>query len=202
MARGTRHLPHGVTARVLLLRRATPSERAALESGNSLLVRSPRGTGSMSRGAPSLLSMSAIQEVRRYRTCGQDRPIPDFQDSLRAGGQLMRRYMCRACRKIESLARIKDRRDYSDRIKTESSCVTCGFRGQAIQFDFDHRPGTKKVANIAALITKGTIEDFVAEIAKCEVICANCHRIRTAERWATSGTPRQLPRRHRRGLTN
>lgn len=44
--------------------------------------------------------------------------------------------------------------------------------------DFDHRnPATKK-ANVARLKHKST-EGMLAEITKCDLVCANCHRIRT-----------------------
>lgn len=62
----------------------------------------------------------------------------------------------------------------------------------------DERQCTRcKVAAIATLITKGSWDDFVAEIAKCEVVCANCHRIRTRARehnaWGKSRGPRLGP---------
>jgi hypothetical protein len=60
-------------------------------------------------------------------------------------------------------------------------CVDCGCSDIRV-LEFDHVSGTK-LANIAKMINKGipwfTIE---AEIAKCEVRCANCHRIKTSER--------------------
>ena len=44
-------------------------------------------------------------------------------------------------------------------------------------FDWDHRPGTEKKFNLSA--PGGRAQKTVqAEVAKCEVVCANCHRMR------------------------
>jgi len=49
--------------------------------------------------------------------------------------------------------------------------------------DFDHRSGTWKRANINVLAKRGVaIEILEDEMTKCDLICANCHRIRTFER--------------------
>lgn len=45
--------------------------------------------------------------------------------------------------------------------------------------DFDHRPGTIKVADVSVLARSSTKERTLDEIAKCDLVCANCHRIRT-----------------------
>jgi hypothetical protein len=48
---------------------------------------------------------------------------------------------------------------------------------------FDHRPGTKKLFHIAMFnARKCTREKLLAEIAKCDLVCANCHAIRTQRR--------------------
>jgi len=48
--------------------------------------------------------------------------------------------------------------------------------------DFDHVRG-EKVLSISAMVHKGfSWESILAEIAKCDVVCSNCHRIRTAAR--------------------
>ena len=44
---------------------------------------------------------------------------------------------------------------------------------------FDHRPGTTKVGDLATLARSGCTGLFEAELAKCDLVCANCHAIRT-----------------------
>lgn len=62
-------------------------------------------------------------------------------------------------------------------------CADCGERFPTVCMDFDHLPGFEKVANISSLVQRPvSLERLVAEIAKCDVVCANCHRIRTADR--------------------
>jgi hypothetical protein len=116
----------------------------------------------------------------------------------------MRRGICRFCRMGQSLDRIRERRDYADAAKTASGCVDCpaGSQWPPVALDFDHRPGLAKLATVAALISKGSWEEFVAEIEKYEVVCANHHRIRTAERVRVAPPGRAIPRRHRRGLAS
>jgi hypothetical protein len=45
--------------------------------------------------------------------------------------------------------------------------------------DFDHVRGEKQ-SNVASLVGMSASEERLrAEIAKCDVVCANCHRERT-----------------------
>lgn len=44
--------------------------------------------------------------------------------------------------------------------------------------DFDHVRG-KKVKSLSNLAISGTEAQVLAEIAKCDLVCANCHRHRT-----------------------
>lgn len=81
------------------------------------------------------------------------------------------------------MARIKPRQDYLDAIKLTSGCTDCGLKIPHPEiYDFDHLPGCDKVMPLSKFLTKGTFEDLVAEVAKCEVVCANCHRIRSRSR--------------------
>lgn len=62
-------------------------------------------------------------------------------------------------------------------------CTDCG-EGDPVVLDFDHLPGQPKRFEIARAINASTRSwaTISAEIEKCEVVCANCHRRRTARR--------------------
>lgn len=63
----------------------------------------------------------------------------------------------------------------------EHPCVDCG-ESDGIVLEFDHVRG-KKEYNISYMISHKTSDKtLVDEIAKCDVVCANCHRRRTASR--------------------
>jgi len=76
-------------------------------------------------------------------------------------------------------------------IKLERGCADCGYAAHPAALEFDHLPGVGKVQNIAAMPCNSWAA-IEAEIAKCEVVCANCHRIRTAERGWTRNL-REVP---------
>ena len=62
-------------------------------------------------------------------------------------------------------------------------CADCGGRWPALVMEFDHMPGTEKLFDIGCgPARKWGWRTIVAEIAKCEVVCPTCHRIRTFRR--------------------
>jgi hypothetical protein len=75
-----------------------------------------------------------------------------------------------------------ERRAMLAEIKQERGCIDCGYNTHAVALDFDHRPGTEKLFNISRQGLFLTWEKVLAEIAKCDVRCANCHRVKTHER--------------------
>jgi hypothetical protein len=58
-------------------------------------------------------------------------------------------------------------------------CVDCG-EGDPLVLEFDHL--RDKAFNISEGLVDRGWQAVLAEIAKCEVVCANCHRRRTAQR--------------------
>ena len=46
---------------------------------------------------------------------------------------------------------------------------------------WDHRPGTDKLFELSAGFARSR-DEVRAEIAKCELVCTNCHTIRTVMR--------------------
>lgn len=60
----------------------------------------------------------------------------------------------------------------------DQPCWDCEHSYPPECMDFDHVRGNKKF-NVAAI---RTIERLSAEITKCDLVCANCHRIRGQKR--------------------
>jgi 5-methylcytosine-specific restriction endonuclease McrA len=59
-------------------------------------------------------------------------------------------------------------------------CLDCGERDTVV-LEFDH-VGPKR-AEVSTLVRRGVLEPvLLAEMARCEIVCANCHRRRTARR--------------------
>lgn len=85
--------------------------------------------------------------------------------------------------KVKANARrvARERRDLLQAIKLERGCKDCGYKGCAEALDFDHRDPATKQHNISRVKTCA-LKVLLAEVDKCDVVCANCHRVRTARR--------------------
>ncbi len=59
-----------------------------------------------------------------------------------------------------------------------SVCTDCGGIFPACCYHFDHRVPEEKAAGIAQLMHR-PMEEIKAEADKCDLVCANCHAIRT-----------------------
>jgi len=59
-------------------------------------------------------------------------------------------------------------------------CMDCGY-SNVIALDMDHRDPNEKKHGISTLTSGGRLRQLKEEIEKCDVVCANCHRIRTAK---------------------
>jgi NAD-dependent dihydropyrimidine dehydrogenase PreA subunit len=66
--------------------------------------------------------------------------------------------------------------------KESKGCMDCKGSFPYYVLQFDHRPTETKLANVSHLMRFGKNEHAWAEIEKCDVVCANCHAIRTHER--------------------
>jgi len=58
-------------------------------------------------------------------------------------------------------------------------CIDCGNSYPPYVMDFDHRDPKTKVAKVSALTYWGSEKKLLDEVAKCDLVCSNCHRIRT-----------------------
>lgn len=71
-------------------------------------------------------------------------------------------------------------RNYVRQIKESKHCSDCGKTYPYFVMDFDHLDGKEYL--ISKLVLANNRRRLDQEIAKCEVVCANCHRVRTFNR--------------------
>lgn len=114
--------------------------------------------------------------LRRDNTNGYCRKHRTMSDMLQAG-----RVSYKQANRESVAAMQRRRRDQVDAIKLARGCIDCGYATHAVALDFDHLPGTEKVAHVSSMLTHSW-ERIMAEIDKCVVVCANCHRVRTFTR--------------------
>lgn len=82
-----------------------------------------------------------------------------------------------------SLRRVREKKRAIIAEAKSKPCADCGGTFDPFVMDLDHRPDEAKLCNVAAAITLGLGEARLREeIAKCDVVCANCHRMRTLSR--------------------
>jgi hypothetical protein len=117
-------------------------------------------------------------------SCLQNLPITKFKYRSAGGrqsGQLQA--MCNRCLYVKYTRplveqKMKEIHEY----QLEKGCMDCGYKAHPAALEFDHLPGTEKLFNIGEQIGSYSREKLWEEIAKCDVVCANCHAIRTANR--------------------
>ena len=136
-----------------------------------------------------------VRTYRGYRVCRQckreeaakhwkrTRPLVPFS---RAHKQLsLLPYLKGSPRANERKNRIKRANALIISLK-DSPCVDCNGRFHYSAMDFDHMPGFTKVDTVSNMTSKGKSRRvLLEEIAKCELVCSNCHRVRTFTRRTT-----------------
>jgi hypothetical protein len=167
--------------------------------------------------------MDQGQAGKLCRDCRKWLPLEDFAYKHIALGT--RQGRCRTCQSVRSRRHYQlHSADYLSRAKqsnirtraqnrkrlheflAEQSCLDCGTRDFAV-LEFDHRDPTSKVSNISELVRKVvTWARVLDEIQKCDVVCANCHRRRTARQFGwyklAGAQTLPLPSLPKRGTTD
>ena len=66
----------------------------------------------------------------------------------------------------------------------QKPCMDCGIIYPYYVIDFDHRDKDKKIASVNRMTSVHMYSKtkILEEIEKCDLVCANCHRIRTYNR--------------------
>lgn len=78
--------------------------------------------------------------------------------------------------------RQKENKDFLISYLKENPCIECG-ESDIIVLEFDHIESDKKFKNISVLRKHYSLDALKKEIEKCQVLCANCHRRKTARQF-------------------
>jgi hypothetical protein len=61
--------------------------------------------------------------------------------------------------------------------KEAKGCCICGYNKSKYALDFHHRDPSQKKFNASVRMFNLRLKTIIAEIRKCDIMCANCHRI-------------------------
>lgn len=130
------------------------------------------------------------------KTCTKcNTPKSDDEFSFRNKAKSIRHHVCQHCHKIAAKTHYhENQKKYYERVKSfkmanrikmyqylsDKQCIDCG-NPDPLVLDFDHQDGKQKERGIAEMLRKNCWEKILKEIAKCEIRCSNCHRIKTAK---------------------
>ncbi len=84
-------------------------------------------------------------------------------------------YIDKASRKRQEL------REWVCSLKSSTPCKDCKIQYPYFVMDFDHISNKKII--VSKVINGGSWKKTKAEIAKCDLVCSNCHRLRTYKRY-------------------
>lgn len=157
-----------------------------------------RAGGKLRRTIPRPADAGAVQRVLVWRSgeakrcgrCGHTLPVEAF-NRLGVG----RQHYCRECFRRYHRAHRDEQRKLTDArtraraavarthvldVLSERPCADCG-AGDPVVLEFDHVG--KKREHLSVMVCRGNSLTHIAEeIARCDVVCVNCHRRRTARR--------------------
>ena len=135
-----------------------------------------------------------LPETKRCSSCGQIKPREEF--GLQWNKKYERYYLTGRCKEcLNSYHRENYQHKPGRKSTTEARylrhvavmrelkncpCMDCGGVFPSYVMDFDHVRG-EKLFNIAEEMGR-SLKSLLAEAEKCDVVCSNCHRIRTYER--------------------
>lgn len=142
--------------------------------------------------------------MKKCSQCNQSKPPDEFPFRNKKTGE--RHSWCKPCRVVYQrnwfLSKPEKRLEHAERVKRDKAkradfirkskdrpCFDCKQNYPHYVMDFDHVPERgEKLFVIAAKGAQVSQKRLQEELAKCDVVCANCHRIRTHNRDTRSRT--------------
>jgi hypothetical protein len=138
------------------------------------------------------------ENLRRCGQCGEFKPLSEF--AWRRKRRSQHDNMCRPCRSAYHREHyLANKQRYIDQAQARKQalrlerttylleyfsshpCTDCG-ETDPVVLEFDHLDAEAKSFDIGQSLPYRNWRSILEEIKKCEVVCANCHRRRTALR--------------------
>ena len=114
---------------------------------------------------------------KQCKYCGNYFDELDFGVAKTTKNKVYRRRKCKHCYRDTKKVLRKRQRVWLDKYKEEIGCCKCGIRDFRV-LEFHHIDPDTKEFNVSNFYHhQFSIEKTEAEIKKCDVICANCHRV-------------------------
>ncbi len=114
------------------------------------------------------------EKVCKY--CQKSYPEEAFGVALTTPTKIYRRWKCRHCYRETKQTLIQRYLRWINEYKKERGCRRCSIIDPRV-LDFHHKDGTTKEFSLGGFRRAVGFERIKREIEKCEILCANCHRI-------------------------
>lgn len=124
--------------------------------------------------------------MKECKRCNLMKSFSLFSQRKTRAGYITKHSWCNSCSTAYKREWINKKvrllRNHVFEYLSNNPCVVCG-SDDLLVLEFDHKDPTTKSFNIGKAISGKTIsislEELIAEINKCEVMCRNCHQRKT-----------------------
>lgn len=114
--------------------------------------------------------------MKLCRYCKREYPESYFGVALTTKDKVYRRHKCKFCYLDTKKIRKNRNREWLASFKKGKVCSKCGISDFRV-LDFHHIDPSKKEFSISFNYLNLGIDKIMQEIKKCDILCANCHRI-------------------------
>lgn len=124
--------------------------------------------------------------MKSCNKCEMSKSLSEFPNRKTRKGEIAKHSWCKNCltkyKRNWNHSNSKQLREYVFGYLYQRQCIACG-NADVLVLEFDHRDSKTKLFNIGKAITgkeiRITLDQLIAEIDKCDVVCRNCHQRKT-----------------------
>ncbi len=115
-------------------------------------------------------------ESKICRYCLVEQSPDNFEIANTVNGKVYRRRKCAACKRETQAKRKVRLRLWMEQYKQARCCERCGYSDHRA-LEFHHLRREEKAINVSEMLRGNSVATMKREIAKCVLLCANCHAI-------------------------